>query len=99
MTTQDVVVRCDGDVTRGWTCEVLVTPQAAPSRHEVTVRPATLARLHPGSKAPDALVAASFAFLLEREPPSAILASFDLEVIGRYFPGWEWHVAGAGGDA
>jgi hypothetical protein len=28
----------------------------------------------------------SFDFLLEREPPSSILRTFDLAVIGRYFP-------------
>jgi hypothetical protein len=32
------------------------------------------------------LVRASFAFLLEREPPSSILRNFSLEQIGDYFP-------------
>lgn len=32
------------------------------------------------------LVRESFAFLLEREPPTSILRSFSLEEIGRYFP-------------
>jgi hypothetical protein len=32
------------------------------------------------------LVRESFAFLLEREPPTSILQRFSLEVIGRYFP-------------
>jgi hypothetical protein len=32
------------------------------------------------------LVHDSFAFLLEREPPSSILRHFSLDVIGRYFP-------------
>jgi hypothetical protein len=32
------------------------------------------------------LVRESFAFLLEREPPTSILRSFSLDVIGRYFP-------------
>ncbi len=31
----------------------------------------------------------AFAFLLEREPRESILHSFDLPVIGRYFPEWE----------
>jgi hypothetical protein len=31
-------------------------------------------------------VRASFEFLLEREPASAILRRFDLDVIGQYFP-------------
>jgi hypothetical protein len=33
----------------------------------------------------ESLVVKSFEFLLEREPPSAILATFDLSVIQRYF--------------
>ncbi len=32
------------------------------------------------------LVAASFRFLLDREPKESILPSFRLSVIGRYFP-------------
>jgi hypothetical protein len=32
------------------------------------------------------LVRESFAFLLEREPPTSIMRSFSLDVIGRYFP-------------
>jgi hypothetical protein len=35
------------------------------------------------------LVEASFAFLLEREPNESILRTFDLTVIGRYFPDYE----------
>jgi hypothetical protein len=34
------------------------------------------------------LVAASFAFLLAREPAEAILRRFELSVIGSYFPGY-----------
>jgi hypothetical protein len=33
-----------------------------------------------------ALVRASFAFLLDREPASSILPKFSLDVIPRYFP-------------
>lgn len=32
------------------------------------------------------LVRESFAFLLEREPPTSILSRFSLDVIGSYFP-------------
>jgi hypothetical protein len=34
----------------------------------------------------EALVRASFAFLLDREPASSILPKFSLDVIARYFP-------------
>jgi hypothetical protein len=36
-----------------------------------------------------AKVASSFLFLLEHEPNTSILPSFDLPVIGRYFPEYE----------
>jgi hypothetical protein len=48
-----------------------------------------LVRLDPGAGEPTRLVRASFAFLLEREPKEAILRSFDLPVIGRYFPEYQ----------
>jgi hypothetical protein len=35
------------------------------------------------------LVKKSFEFLLEREPNTSILRSFDLSVIARYFPEYE----------
>jgi hypothetical protein len=57
--------------------------------HTVSVTAATLARLAPGAGRPDELVRASFEFLLEREPREAILRTFDLPVIERYFPGYE----------
>jgi hypothetical protein len=38
------------------------------------------------------LVDRSFRFLLAREPASSILRSFDLPVIGRYFPEYEAEV-------
>ena len=61
----------------------------AASEHEVRVTQADLARLAPGAVDPRDLVERSFAFLLEREPPSSILRRFDLPVIGRYFPDYE----------
>lgn len=74
----------------GWTCSVrLGEPDAAPSRHEVTVSRADLERLAPGATDPTDLVRRSFEFLLEREAPASILRSFDLAVIGRYFPEYE----------
>ena len=38
---------------------------------------------------PADLVRRSFAFLLEREPKESILRTFELSVIGRYFPEYE----------
>lgn len=38
---------------------------------------------------PDELVKKSFDFLLQREPPSAILQQFDLQDINKFFPEYE----------
>jgi hypothetical protein len=71
----------------GWSCDVaIVDGGRSVTTHRVTVAAADLARLDPGAASPEDLVRRSFAFLLEREPPSSILREFDLTVIGRYFP-------------
>lgn len=58
--------------------------------HFVTVTPADLGRWGGGRPVED-LVARSFEFLLQREPPSSILRRFDLSVIQRYFPEYDQH--------
>ena len=91
--SQPVEVACTPSGS-GWTCEVTVGTAAAATRHRVTVEAALLARLRPGADEPVDLVRDSFAFLLAREPRTAILREFDLPVIGRYFPEWESEIAG-----
>ncbi len=60
-----------------------------PTRHEVSASVADVARLTPDGQSPEALIEASFLFLLEREPKESILRHFDLMVIARYFPDYE----------
>lgn len=57
--------------------------------HRVTVSPDYHRKLTDGDASPEKLVEESFEFLLEREPNTSILSSFDLPVIGRYFPEYE----------
>ena len=59
------------------------------TRHTVTLTPDYHLRLTGGTVSPEKLVERSFEFLLEREPNTSILSSFDLPVIGRYFPEYE----------
>ncbi len=59
---------------------------------DVGVLDTDVAGLGPEVRAAD-LVRESFCFLLEREPPEAILASFDLPDIERYFPGYRGAMA------
>jgi len=73
----------------GFDCEVMVGTDPAATRHTVAVSQADLERLAPGHYDPEALVRASFDFLLEREPRESILRQFELPVIERYFPGYE----------
>jgi hypothetical protein len=68
----------------------------AASHHEVSVTEADLDRLAPGAADPSELVEASFAFLLEREPRESILRTFELPLVGRYFPEWEEEVRRGG---
>jgi hypothetical protein len=70
-----------------WLCDVTVDQSGRRTRHSVTVRRADLERWADGTTREDAegLAARSFDFLLEREPPGAILASFDLSLIQTYF--------------
>ena len=93
MTEPDVDVRCGRDGA-GWLCLVRVREGPFATEHRVTVASAELARMDPAAADPERLVRAAFGFLLEREPASSILRSFDLPVIDRYFPGWEADVGG-----
>jgi hypothetical protein len=85
-----VVVRAEmqGDA---WLCRVTVDHSGQRTRHLVTVTPSDSERWAEGTDREDIerLVERSFAFLLEREPPRAILATFDLAVIQRYFPDYD----------
>jgi hypothetical protein len=74
--------------------KVTVKEGRTETRHRVTLRKADYERLSGGQAGPEALVRESFRFLLECEPKESILRSFDLTVIGRYFPAYERQIAG-----
>jgi hypothetical protein len=73
---------------------VRVDDGASATEHDVTVSTEDLERLGAG-KTPDAFVRDCFDFLLEREPKESILRSFDVSVIGRYFPEFEREIVRA----
>jgi hypothetical protein len=87
------------DITHrtGGTYDVVVDDGRGTTRHEVTVWPSDIARYAPEAT-PEALLEASFEFLLEREPKEAILRKFELPVIERYFPEYLERIAGMIGD-
>ena len=57
--------------------------------HRVTVPEAYHRKLTDGKASPRELLQKSFEFLLEREPNTSILPSFELSLIGHYFPDYE----------
>jgi hypothetical protein len=63
------------------------------TEHDVTLSKSDLERLG-GGRSPETFVRDCFAFLLEREPKESILRSFDVSVIGGYFPEFEREIAG-----
>ena len=85
----EIQVGCEpaGD---GWRCAVRVSDGSRTATFDVTVRDPS-AFLAPGGSGTlegdvERLVSETFVFLLEREPTGSIRASFDLGVVGRYFP-------------
>lgn len=67
---------------------VRVRDAAGETRHTVSLE-RSRPELRDGGARGEALIEAAFRFLLDREPKTAILASFDLDAIGRYFPEFE----------
>ena len=76
---------------RGWTCQVTVEHAGEHTEHSVRVAQSDLERWGRGTELKDIeeLVSRSFDFLLEREPATAILRTFELSVIPRYYPEYD----------
>jgi len=72
-----------------YSLQVTVKEGHSKTQHRVTLQKADYKRLAGNKASPAELVRESFLFLLEREPKESILRSFDLTVIGRYFPEYE----------
>lgn len=75
------------------TFEVTVEDRTV-TTHRVTVTPDVYQDLTGGEVSIEELVEKSFEFLLQREPNTSILRSFDLEIIGRYFPEYRKTIRG-----
>jgi hypothetical protein len=58
------------------------------TEHDVTMSRAEWERFGTGYRTPEALIEASFRFLLVREPKEQILSAFSLGLIPRYFPSY-----------
>lgn len=73
--------------------QVTVREGGSRTQHRVTLEKTDYRQLVGEETSPEALVEESFRFLLEREPKESILRSFDLLVIGRYFPEYQREIA------
>ena len=80
------------EVKHGVGDEWLVSIQGAvATQHRVRVTKSDLERLAKG-RSFEELLRESFEFLLEHEPNTSILSSFDLTLIGHYFPEYEQEI-------
>jgi hypothetical protein len=77
----------------GSTYRVTVEEGTSATSHDVGVGPSDVQRYAPGAS-PEALLRASFEFLLQREPKEAILRRFELPIIERYFPEYASAIGG-----
>jgi hypothetical protein len=68
---------------------VTVKEGGSQTRHMVTMQQTTYEKLTSGRVDPEDCVRAAFAFLLDHEAKESILSSFDITVIGKYFPNFE----------
>jgi len=72
----------------------VVVEAATTTTHKVTVKPSYYEKLTDKRVTPEVLVEKSFEFLLDRESNTSILRSFDLPLIGQYFPEYERVIKG-----
>lgn len=91
MSTTDV--RCTPTPV-GWRCAVTIDDGHGTSTHDVTVATEEATDLAAAADQSDVerLVYETMAFLLEREPKESILRTFDVTVVGRYFPEFEHEI-------
>lgn len=67
------------------------------THHRVTVSNDYYEMLTGGDISPEDLLKKSFEFLLQREPNTAILEEFDLQLINHYFPEFEQEIKSSSG--
>ena len=76
------IKRCNDDVFEVTVADSITTI------HAVTVTDQSLTELTDNNVTKKQLLEFSFNFLLDREPNTSILTSFDIDVISKYFPNY-----------
>lgn len=82
----EISVKTESDSGRGWTFHVEIDDDGRLHEYDVTLSWSDYDLWSRGQVAPERVVRAAMNFLLEREPATAIMRSFDCAVIRRYFP-------------
>ncbi|MGF1479800.1 MAG: hypothetical protein ACFB4I_09945 [Cyanophyceae cyanobacterium] len=80
----NINIQSQTELDNGWSYQVKLQDNGEHS-YSVTLSQSDYEQWSQGAS-PDKVIEAAFAFLLEREPASAILSEFDCSVIRRYFP-------------
>tara|TARA_B100000989_G_C19138860_1_gene302470 strand:+ start:222 stop:497 length:276 start_codon:yes stop_codon:yes gene_type:complete len=70
----------------------VIVADSITTAHEVTVTDQSLSDLTDNKVTKEQLLEFSFNFLLDREPNTSILSSFDINVISKYFPDYRVEV-------
>ena len=68
---------------------IVTVKESTTTTHTVTLEPDYYDKLTGGKVTAEKLIEKSFEFLLERENNTSILSSFNLPLIGHYFPEYE----------
>lgn len=92
MTTIDVKTT---KTEEGWKFKVKVSEDTS-TEHDVAMKKEDYEKLTQGKITPEQCVKKAFEFLLERESKESILGSFDIMLIGKYFPEFEENMRRAG---
>ncbi len=82
----DIEIGQETEQSNQWTYDVTVYDGGKRHRYDVTLSFQDYDHWSHGRVSPSQVVRAAFAFLLDREPASAILSKFDCSIIRRYFP-------------
>lgn len=82
----DVTISVMPDTARRLSFEVVIRDIHGESRHRVTMQADEAERWAGLGAEPSRCVEAAIQFLIDREPKGAILSTFDMRVIRRYFP-------------
>lgn len=87
-----IAIKEKSEIKEGWKFIVELEEAGETMEYETLLFSADWLRLTGGTSDPSELVHKAFEFLVEREPKEAILRSFNITDIGKYFPDFEHEI-------